>query len=131
MGIEHKLLVYAAAPDWKYTDMRAFGASLGPWLWFKLYRAAWAMLLAVAATLLWMRGTESTVKMRLQSARVRFTRPTAAMAGTAVMLILSVGGFIFYNTNVLHAYVTDADRMKRSAESKSATGNTPGSRSRG
>ena len=29
--------------------MRGFGPSLGPWLWFKLYWAAWALLLAVAA----------------------------------------------------------------------------------
>ena len=96
--------------------MRGFGASLGPWLWFKLYWAAWALLLAVAATLLWVRGTERSVRSRLQSARLRFTRPAAVVAATAVTLILSVGGFIFYNTNVLHAYVTAADRLKRSAD---------------
>ncbi|MFO1500619.1 MAG: hypothetical protein U1G07_19925, partial [Verrucomicrobiota bacterium] len=115
-GVEHKLLVYASAPRWKYTDMRGFGASLGPWLWFKLYWTSWAMLLAVVATLLWMRGTERSVRMRLQSARRRFTRAAAALAGTAVVLILSVGGFIFYNTNVRHAYVTERDRIKLSAE---------------
>ena len=116
LGIEHKLLVYASDPGSTYTDMRGFGAALGPWLWFKAYWAAWALLLAVAATLLWTRGTERRVRLRLQSARVRFTRPAAAVAATAVTLILSLGGFIFYNTNVLHAYVTAADRTKRSAE---------------
>jgi hypothetical protein len=115
-GIEHKLLVYASAPGWEYTDMRGFGASLAPWLWFKLYWAAWAMLLVVAATLLRMRGTTRSISSRLRSAHLRFTRPAAAVAGTAVALILSVGGFIFYNTNVLHAYLTDADRTKLSAE---------------
>src|SRR5207248_93548 len=40
----------------------------------------------------------------------------AGLAATAVALILSVGGFIFYNTNVLHAYVTTADRTNRGAE---------------
>jgi ABC-type transport system involved in multi-copper enzyme maturation permease subunit len=116
LGIEHKLLVYASDPGWTYTDMRGFGASLGPWLWFKAYWAAWALLLAVAATLLWVRGTERSVWARLQTARDRFTRPAAAVAATAVALIVSAGGFIFYNTNVLHAYVTDADRMFHSAE---------------
>jgi hypothetical protein len=33
-----------------------------------------------------------------------------------VTLILSAGGFIFYNTNVLHAYVTTDDRIERGAE---------------
>ena len=113
LGIEHKLLVYASDPGWTYTDMRGFGASLGPWLWFKAYWAAWALLLAVAATLLWRRGTERSVRLRLQSARVRFTRPAAAVAATAVTLILSVGGFIFYNTNV-------AARVRHSGRSAEA-----------
>jgi hypothetical protein len=116
LGIEHKLLVYASDPGWTYTDMRGFGESLGPWLWFKLYWGAWALLLAVVATLVWVRGTERSVRSRLHVARRRFNRPAAALAATAVTLILSVGGFIFYNTNVLHAYVTAEGRMKHSAE---------------
>jgi len=116
LGIEHRLLIYASDPGWTYTDIRGFGASLGPWVWFKLYWAAWALLLAVAATLLWARGTERSAPARLRSARARFTRPAAAVAATAVTLIVSAGGFIFYNTNVLHAYVTDAERMSHSAE---------------
>ena len=29
-----------------YSDMRGFDPFIGPWLWFKLYWAAWALLLA-------------------------------------------------------------------------------------
>jgi ABC-2 type transport system permease protein len=116
LGIEHKLLVYASDPGWTYSDMRGFGASLGPWLWFKLYWAGWALLLAVAAKLLWVRGRERSLRAKLLSARRRFTRPVAGVTAIAVALILSVGGFIFYNTNVLHPYVTTADRVKRGAE---------------
>ncbi len=46
----------------RYTEMRGFGPSLGPWLWFKLYWAAWALLLAVVARLLWVRGRESGLR---------------------------------------------------------------------
>lgn len=53
LGIEHHLLVYSSAPNWSYTDMRGFGSSLEPWLWFKLYWAAWALLVAVIAKLFW------------------------------------------------------------------------------
>ena len=80
-GVEHNLLVYGGGPGWSYTEMRGFGPSLGPWLWFKLYWAAWALLLAVAARLLWVRGKESELRRRLQWARRRFTRPTAWTAG--------------------------------------------------
>ena len=116
LGIEHKLLVYASDPGWTYTDMRGFGMSLRPWVWFKLYWAAFALLFVVATTLLWVRGSERSVSARFHAARGRFTRRVAGVAAMALALILSVGGFIFYNTNVLHAYVTTADRINRAVE---------------
>jgi ABC-2 type transport system permease protein len=115
-GIGHHLLVYGSGPGWSYTNMRGFGTSLGPWLWLKLYWTAWALLLAVVARLLWARGREEGVRVRLQIARCRFTSPTAATAAAAVGLILTLGGFIFYNTNVLSEYATASDRMERRAE---------------
>jgi Beta-lactamase len=56
-------------PGWSYSDIRGFGPFLGPWLWFTLYWAAWALLLAVAARLLWARGTERSLRSRLHLAR--------------------------------------------------------------
>ncbi|MDQ4080687.1 MAG: hypothetical protein M3125_07995, partial [Gemmatimonadota bacterium] len=116
LGFEHNLLVYSASPEWSFTDMRGFEGSVGPWLWFKLYWAAWALLLAVAATLLWVRGREPGVGTRLHLARLRFTRATAGVGALAVGLILMLGGFIFYNTNVLNEYRTEAESVDRAAE---------------
>ena len=116
LGIEHHLLVYGSDPGWSYTDMRGFGPFLGPWLWFKLYWAAWALLLAVVARLLWVRSTEGGLGVRLQLARHRFTRRTAGAAAAAIGLILMVGGFIYYNTNVLNEYSTASERMELRAE---------------
>lgn len=116
LGVGHNLLVYGAAPGWSYSDMRGFGASLGPWLWFMTYWAAWAVLLAVAARLLWVRGLEKKLRTRLHLARGRFTRPTAGAAALAVALILGLGGFIFYNTNVLNQYRTAAGVAELRAE---------------
>ena len=36
--------------------MNGFGPFLEPFVWFKLYWAAWALLLAVVAILFWVRG---------------------------------------------------------------------------
>jgi len=116
LGIEHHLLVYGSAPRWYYTDMRGFGPSLGPWRWFMLYWVAWALALAVVARLLWVRGLEKGMRARLRMARGRFTRPTAAVAAAAAGLVLALGGFIFYNTNVLNEYRTTAGVMERRAE---------------
>jgi ABC-type transport system involved in multi-copper enzyme maturation permease subunit len=116
LGIGHNLLVYGSAPDWYYTDMRGFGPSLGPWRWFMTYWAAWALLLAVAARLLWVRGLERGVGVRMRLARGRFTRPTAALAAAAAGLVLGLGGFIFYNTNVLNTYRSASGVLEVRAE---------------
>ncbi len=116
LGIEHNLLVYGRGPAWSYTEMRGFGATIGPWLWFKLYWALWALLLCVVARLLWVRGREGGLGVRIRLARRRFTRPTAWVTGAAAVLILALGGFIFYNTNILHEYLTTDDAGERRAE---------------
>ncbi|HEX2123260.1 MAG TPA: hypothetical protein VHL59_16635, partial [Thermoanaerobaculia bacterium] len=115
-GIEHNLLVYGAGPGWSYTEMSGFGASLGAWAWFRAYWAAWALLLAVVARLLWVRGRERRLAVRLRLARRRFTRATAWTAAAAVGLILALGGYIFYNTNVRNEYLTAAEVAERRAE---------------
>ncbi|HEX2092568.1 MAG TPA: hypothetical protein VHG28_09215, partial [Longimicrobiaceae bacterium] len=116
LGIEHSLLVYGSDPGWEYSDMRGFGPFLGPWLWFKLYWGAWALLLAVAARLLWVRGRERGPGWRLHLARRRLTRPAAGAAVVAVGLILTLGGFVFYNTNLLNEHRTASDRVARRAD---------------
>jgi hypothetical protein len=116
LGVEHKLLIYGAAPEWTYSDLRGFGPSVAPWLWFKLYWGAWALLLAVATKLFWVRGAELGIVSRLRSARRLLTRPTLGVAAAAAALITMFGGFIFYNTNVFNAYESASDRAARRAE---------------
>lgn len=115
-GIEHNLLIYGASPDWTYTDIRGFGSSLFPWLWFKLYWGAWALLLAVVAKLLWVRGRENSLKVRLQLIRRRFTRATAITSSIAFIGIVILGSFIFYNTNILNENYSSAEKAELKAE---------------
>jgi ABC-type transport system involved in multi-copper enzyme maturation permease subunit len=115
LGIEHKLLIFGASPEWSYTDMAGFGISLAPWLWFKLYWVAWAILLAVVATLLWVRSREVSFASRLRLARYRFTGPTRPIAATALGGILLSAGFVLYNTHILNDYTTTSDEMEKRA----------------
>jgi ABC-2 type transport system permease protein len=102
-GIEPGLHVYGSDPGWTYSDMRGLAPFFGPWLLFKLYWAAWALLLAVGAKLLWPRGTERGLGARLRLSRRRLTRRTATTAAAAAALVLTFGGLIYYNTSVLYA----------------------------
>ncbi|RYU90707.1 ABC transporter permease [Mucilaginibacter terrigena] len=107
LGIEHKLLIFGSSPKWSYTSMGGFGSSVAPWFWFKAYWAAWAVLLAVIASLLWVRSRDESLLRRLKLARRRFTRPTALAALIISGLILATGGHILYNTNILNNYTNE------------------------
>lgn len=116
LGIEHRLLVFGAGPEWSYSDFRGFGGSLMPWLAFKAYWIACAVLLAVLARLAWVRGRESDMGSRLKLAHARLTRPTAITAVLAGLAVLGIGAGIFYNTNVLNDYRSSAERLAGKAE---------------
>lgn len=104
LGIEHNLLIYGAGPKWSYTEMREFGTSILPWLWFKLYWFAWALLLIIGTMVFWVRGKENGLRVRLRLARQRFTAHAIPVTCVALCLIAAIGGFIFYNTNILNHF---------------------------
>ncbi len=116
LGIEHNLLVFAGAPSWSYSDMRGYGSSLAPWFWFKAYWAAWTLLIGIIAKLCWVRGKELSLTWRRHLARRRLTRGLASASAVAIVLIMTLGGFIFYHTNVLNPYETASESLERSAE---------------
>ena len=109
LGLEHKLLIFGYSPSWSYTNMGGFGVSVEPWIWFKAYWIAWALLLAVVGKLVLVRSREESLIARLRLASGRFTRKTAFTTLIAFSLILTLGSFIFYNTNVLNDYQTGSE----------------------
>ena len=106
LGITNNLVVYGSDPGWLWSDMNGIAPFLAGIVWFKLYWAAWALLLAVLASLFWVRGRELGPRRRLVLARQRLRGGTLRAAATALALIVGVGGFVLYNTRVLNAYET-------------------------
>ena len=123
IGVEHNLLLYGGAPEWSYSQMSGFGPQLLAWSWFTLYWSGWAVGFAVLAYLFWIRGEERGLRPRLVLARRRLTRYPAAIAGVALAIIAGAGGFVFYNTNVLNRYYTDAEIERRQANYERRYGN--------
>jgi ABC-type transport system involved in multi-copper enzyme maturation permease subunit len=115
LGIRHHLLIYGTDPGWIYSDMNGFGPFVRGLVWFKLYWAAWALLLGVLASLFWVRGRTPGPRARIALARSRLTRPVLRAAGVAVGLICALGGFVFYNTNVVNEYRTPHTTAERRA----------------
>jgi ABC-type transport system involved in multi-copper enzyme maturation permease subunit len=109
--LDHHLLIYGTDPGWKYSEMNGFGPFVAAFVWFKAYWAAWAAMLLVGAVLLFVRGRDTSLPGRLRLARLRFVGPVVRAAAVAALLIVGLGGFVFYNTNVLNEYRTGDDRF--------------------
>jgi ABC-type transport system involved in multi-copper enzyme maturation permease subunit len=104
--VRHRLLLYGTDPGWTYSEMNGFGPFLAPWAWFKAYWGAWALLLLVASCVLWVRGSEAGWRHRWRAARERWVGGAVRATAVALVLMLTLGGWIFYNTNVLNTYRT-------------------------
>ncbi len=115
-GLEHNLYRYGSGTTGTYSDMNTYGPWLEPWGWFKSYWVAWAILLAVLTNLFWVRGQETRMVWRARLARFRFRRPVLAATAVAGALVVGLGGFIFYNTNVVNEYTTSRAGQESRAE---------------
>jgi ABC-2 type transport system permease protein len=116
LRIEHPLLLLGYEPVWRHSPISGFGPYLGPVLWFRLYWAAWVLLLALVARLFWVRGVDRGFIERVRLARHRLSGGMAGAVVGAGALVLLVGGFVFYNTNVLNAYQRSAEGPEQAAD---------------
>ncbi|MGC2111313.1 MAG: M1 family aminopeptidase [Candidatus Korobacteraceae bacterium] len=105
-GFQDYLYRFGQSPVLIYSDMNGYGPFLQPTFWLRLYWAIAAVLLAIVTNLLWVRGTESDWRVRMNLAGARISRATLGGAAVCVVLLLVVGGYIFYNTHILNPYRT-------------------------
>jgi hypothetical protein len=119
-GFEHHLYQYATAPRIIYSDMNGYGHFVEPTVWFDVYWAAAAVLLALASHLAWVRGLDTAPAVRLRVARARLTRPVVLAGAAAAAVFAGTGAFIYHNTNVLNHYRTDFENEEISAEAERA-----------
>jgi hypothetical protein len=116
LGFEHNLYLYGNVPEYTYSDMNGYGHFLPRLRAFEAYYAGIALLLGVGAYLAWTRGTPSGWRDRAAEARARATPRVGALAGVATAATVALGGFIFYNTNILNHYRTSHDLQARQAD---------------
>lgn len=109
LDVHHNLLAYDAMPDYTYSDMNGYGPYAPGLFWFRLYWFLFHGILLMLCILLWVRGKETGMKARLRIARQRFTPAMRNATLSIIALWLLVGGFIFYNTNILNDYVNPED----------------------
>lgn len=116
MGLQHFLYRLGRSPSPIYSDMNGYGHYVAPTLWFHLYWGAAAILLIVVTNLFWVRGAESGRRQRTQLTFARLSIPSRLGIAVSALALVSLGGYIFYNTNKLNTYRTAFQRDEIQAQ---------------
>lgn len=111
LGYQHNIYQYASSVSVIYSDMNGFGHFIKPIFWFNFYWTSFASFLAVISTLLLIRGTDTSLKARLNQAKLTLNLPLSSLMGIFLICFLLTGTYIFYNTNILNKY-NDTDRQE-------------------
>ena len=115
LGYEHNLYQYAGGPDVPLSDMNGQGHFAADRLWFRAYWTAAAVILVVLTNALWRRGDAGSLMVRVRALPRRLAGRAIWVGAAATVALAAVGGYIFYNTNVLNEYRTQLDDDERAA----------------
>src|SRR5262249_3260800 len=116
LHFDHSLYRYAGAPAATYSDLNGWGHFAKPLFWFELYWSFAAGVLVCLAYALWPRGTERGLRVRLRHAGERLRGAPGWAAVAPLLGFAAVGGFVFYNTNILNRYVPSDEGERLAAE---------------
>ncbi len=113
VGFDHILYNPGGGVRLTYSDMDGYGPSGYRTLVMGTYWTLFCVLVAMLTFALWSRGSLDPIRHRLAQVPSRFSKGSAAFfAGTAI-LFAGVGGFAYYNTNVLNTYTNRDGRLDR------------------
>lgn len=110
MGIEHPLFQFGSGTLGTYSDMNTYGHFVTPFTWLQVYWFAFVIFLFAVAVIFSVRGSEAVMKMRWQAGRLRLTRSLVILIAASVVMFISTGFYIFYNTNIVNEYSNSEER---------------------
>lgn len=115
MGFNHPLYGFAV-PAVPYSDMNGYGHFAPPAHWLIAYWGAFCVLLLIVGHLFYPRGNAASWRERWREARLRGGGEVKVLASLATLAFVSIGGWIFYNTNVRNEYLSPRAQLQRRAE---------------
>lgn len=107
IGLEHPLYRYGSNGHQQFSDMNG-DAIGGPLSWsLRLHWGACAIIFSVLAHLLWPRGAERTLRVRLARLPHQIRGTPAALLFATGLIWAGSGTFIYHNTNILNDFATE------------------------
>lgn len=104
LGFDHNLYLYGNTPSTPLSEMNEHSHYWIGAAWFQLYWSLFALLLIVLSYSLWRRGSDTRLLPQLARLPRRLAGPAGVMAVVLLVGFAGVGGWIYYNTNVLNDY---------------------------
>jgi ABC-2 type transport system permease protein len=119
-GLEHNLYTYAGTPPVPLSDMNGMGRFWIGAAWLQAYWSAFAVMLVVLAQVLWRRGADTSLRMRLVRAPARLRSPAGLVFGAAMLTWLGLGVWVYVNTNIYNRYQSAPDGETEQADAERA-----------
>lgn len=105
--LNYHLLLYSYTPGgYQVSDMDALGHMLRPVVWFHLYWLDVAGILVILSALFYLRGTDGGISERIKQAHRRLTAPVLWITAALFTVMLTTGGYIYFNVSYLNDYLT-------------------------
>ena len=120
MGFDHRLYLYASTPGVPLSEMNDHSHYWIGRAWFQAYWGVFALLLSVFAYSLWRRGADTRLLPRLRSLPRRLNGSAGVLAGVLVLSFAGLGGWIYYNTNILNTYRSNLSNERWAADMERA-----------
>jgi aminopeptidase N len=119
-GFDHNIYLYGSTPDWPQSEMNAAGHYWIGVAWFQAYWSVFALILIVLSYSLWRRGVDSRLLPRFAALPRRLSGKASALVAVLLAVFVGLGGWIYYNTNVLNDYRSNIAGERWTAEMERA-----------
>ena len=111
LDFSHNLYNFGSWPNAPWSDMNGFGHFLRGQLAFQGYWFAFTVALLLVAAAFWVRGLGGSWRERVRMAGRRMRGPLGFATVGAFALFAGMGGWLFWNTNVLNDYRSPDDQL--------------------
>ena len=116
LELSSNMLLPGAIPGIRYSDMNGFGPGLVGSHWFNLFWLFFAIILLSLSALAWPRSSVASFRDKLKVARGNFKGSFRAFTLSIAGLWIIVGGWVFYNTQILNPYPSAKESEKQSVD---------------
>ncbi|MBL6647956.1 MAG: hypothetical protein ISP57_03475 [Flavobacteriaceae bacterium] len=115
-GVEQSIFKYNSGTGFSYSDMDGYGSSLNRFFLYKIYWLSLGLVFYILTYLFYFRGLPSNFRERISIAGSRFKGKYPKFLGLFMLIFLSSGGYLYYETNILNERTSSKERELQTVE---------------